>query len=375
MLTPLAVDPAHPFPYISGLSLNLAVVIRNPKSGKEHFARVKVPPDLRSLRAAGRRSLRAARGRHRRAPQAALPRHGDRRGAHVPGHPQRGPRGRGGRRREPAGRAREGAAAPEVRAARTPRGRGLDERLRPAPARLRARRERRGGVPAPRSARPARAARDRRPDPRGPQVPRVRPDDPHAAGRGRVRRAGRRLQGDPAPRRAAAPPLRLVRDLGAALHRAGRRRPARPGDQADALPDLGRLPDHRRPHRRRRGRQAGAGAGRDQGTVRRGGQHPLGPQARAGRLPRRLRAGRPQDALQAGDGRARRARRDPALHPHRHRQLQLQDRPDVRGPRPDHHRRGDRRGRRSPLQQPVAAGRATPTTSSFSSPPTTSAAA
>ncbi|MCD4533716.1 RNA degradosome polyphosphate kinase [Nocardioides sp. cx-169] len=44
VLTPLAVDPAHPFPYISGLSLNLAVVLRNPKTGKEHFARVKVPP-------------------------------------------------------------------------------------------------------------------------------------------------------------------------------------------------------------------------------------------------------------------------------------------------------------------------------------------
>ncbi|MGI8434943.1 MAG: RNA degradosome polyphosphate kinase [Nocardioidaceae bacterium] len=44
VLTPLAVDPAHPFPYISGLSLNLAVTVRNPESGKEHFARVKVPP-------------------------------------------------------------------------------------------------------------------------------------------------------------------------------------------------------------------------------------------------------------------------------------------------------------------------------------------
>jgi polyphosphate kinase len=43
VLTPLAVDPAHPFPYISGLSLNLAVLVRNPDSGKEHFARVKVP--------------------------------------------------------------------------------------------------------------------------------------------------------------------------------------------------------------------------------------------------------------------------------------------------------------------------------------------
>ncbi len=46
VLTPLAVDPAHPFPYISGLSLNLAVVVRNPGTGTELFARVKVPPSL-----------------------------------------------------------------------------------------------------------------------------------------------------------------------------------------------------------------------------------------------------------------------------------------------------------------------------------------
>src|SRR6476469_4683516 len=46
VLTPLAVDPAHPFPYISGLSLHLAVVVLNPKTGAEHFARVKVPPLL-----------------------------------------------------------------------------------------------------------------------------------------------------------------------------------------------------------------------------------------------------------------------------------------------------------------------------------------
>jgi len=46
VLTPLAVDPAHPFPYISGLSLNLAVSLVNPTSGKMHFARVKVPPLL-----------------------------------------------------------------------------------------------------------------------------------------------------------------------------------------------------------------------------------------------------------------------------------------------------------------------------------------
>ncbi|WP_328915136.1 MULTISPECIES: RNA degradosome polyphosphate kinase [unclassified Streptomyces] len=53
VLTPLAVDPAHPFPYISGLSLNLAVVVRNPVSGHEHFARVKVPPILSRFLEAG----------------------------------------------------------------------------------------------------------------------------------------------------------------------------------------------------------------------------------------------------------------------------------------------------------------------------------
>ncbi len=46
VLTPLAVDPAHPFPYISGLSLNLAILLRNPKTNNELFARVKVPPSF-----------------------------------------------------------------------------------------------------------------------------------------------------------------------------------------------------------------------------------------------------------------------------------------------------------------------------------------
>ena len=46
VLMPLAVDPAHPFPYISGLSLNLAVRVRHPKTGKEEFARLKVPQML-----------------------------------------------------------------------------------------------------------------------------------------------------------------------------------------------------------------------------------------------------------------------------------------------------------------------------------------
>ncbi|MCU1469747.1 MAG: Polyphosphate kinase [Glaciihabitans sp.] len=46
VLTPLAVDPAHPFPFVSGLSLNLAVTVKQPDDGGQHFARVKVPDNF-----------------------------------------------------------------------------------------------------------------------------------------------------------------------------------------------------------------------------------------------------------------------------------------------------------------------------------------
>ncbi|MCW2554039.1 MAG: polyphosphate kinase 1, partial [Mycobacterium sp.] len=46
VLTPLAVDPAHPFPFVSGLSLNLAVTVRQPEDGTQHFARIKVPDNV-----------------------------------------------------------------------------------------------------------------------------------------------------------------------------------------------------------------------------------------------------------------------------------------------------------------------------------------
>ena len=60
VLTPLGVDPAHPFPYISDLSLNLAVVVRDPRTGTRRFARVKVPPLLpRFLKVPGGRRFAA----------------------------------------------------------------------------------------------------------------------------------------------------------------------------------------------------------------------------------------------------------------------------------------------------------------------------
>ncbi|KMO68347.1 RNA degradosome polyphosphate kinase [Mycolicibacterium obuense] len=45
VLTPLAVDPAHPFPFVSGLSLNLAITVKHPDGG-QHFARIKVPDNV-----------------------------------------------------------------------------------------------------------------------------------------------------------------------------------------------------------------------------------------------------------------------------------------------------------------------------------------
>ena len=46
VLTPLAVDPAHPFPFVSGLSLNLAITVKHPEDGGQHFARIKVPDNV-----------------------------------------------------------------------------------------------------------------------------------------------------------------------------------------------------------------------------------------------------------------------------------------------------------------------------------------
>ena len=111
VLTPLAVDPSHPFPYISGLSVNLAVLLRNPATGARQFARVKVPTNLSRFVKLAEGRFCPSGGDHLPASETAVRRHGGAGPRHVPGHPQRGHRGGGGRRREPPVCPGEGAAA------------------------------------------------------------------------------------------------------------------------------------------------------------------------------------------------------------------------------------------------------------------------
>ena len=59
MMTPLAMDPAHPFPFISNLALNLLVTLRYPAATRAYMARVKVPVEPGRLQAADPRSTAA----------------------------------------------------------------------------------------------------------------------------------------------------------------------------------------------------------------------------------------------------------------------------------------------------------------------------
>ena len=153
------------------------------------------------------------------------------------------------------------------------------------------------------------------------------------------------LRPDPLPGPPGAPPVRFVRRRRVVPARRDRR-PAGRRDQDDALPDRPELAAGRSPDRRRRAGQAGGRARRAEGALRRAQQHRLGQPARVGRHPRRLRPGQPEDALQAVPGGAQGARRHPPLRARRHRQLQPGHVADLHRPRAVHRRPADRRRRR-----------------------------
>ena len=126
VLTPLAVGPGQPFPYISGLSLSLGVTVRDPDSGEERFARVKVPETLPRFVAIGDRGLLIPlEGVDLALPELGLPRHGADRARRLPRHAGR--RHRDLRRRgRPARGGRDRAAQAALRRRRPARGLELD---------------------------------------------------------------------------------------------------------------------------------------------------------------------------------------------------------------------------------------------------------
>ena len=315
VLTPLAVDPGHPFPFLSNLSLSLAVEARDPETKERKFARVKVPESLPRFVHAGQPGRRqrpapAPRRRHELLPLeqliaanlddlfpgmeilGCLP---------VPRHARHGPRDL---RRRPQDllsivdrevrRRRFGACVRlEVDAGIPERIRRLlmekleidDEDVYESPGPLGLARADVAGRAAPaRAARPAVRARGCRPS----CATRA---DLFAA----IRQAGH----------PAAPPLRLVHP-GAGFPAPGRRGPPGAGHQDDPLPRRLQRRSGAGPDPRGRERQAGRGLDRAQGALRRGEQHRLGPRAGARRRPRVLRRRRAEDPRQGGAGGAAR---------------------------------------------------------------------
>ena len=285
VLTPLAVDPGHPFPYISTLSLSIAVGLRDPETGERGFARVKVPQILPRLL--------EVEPSHFVLIDQVIEANLDTlfTGMEVEEHHLfRVTRNADFEIEEDEAddlllaieeelrRRRFGAAVRlEVERSMPPATRALLQRgLGLAEADM---------LRHQRHARPDRPVGHRRARPAGPQARPVVAGHAAAAPAARRRRAGRRVRRDPRRRHPRPPPVRVVRGHDRAVHHPGGRRPGRPDHQADAVPDVGRLADRPVAHPGGRARQAGRGPGRDQGPLRRGGEHRLGAQAGARRAP------------------------------------------------------------------------------------------
>ncbi len=244
VLMPLAVDPAHPFPYISGLSLNLAIRIRNAKTGRQEFARLKVPPMLpRFVAVPG-----GGPGRSRYLPLEALISENLR--DLFPGmeilehHTFRLTRNEDvvieEDETENLIQALEAELlrrrfGPPIRLEITEDMDDVTLDLLLSELDITAQEVYR--LPAP--ARPARPVRPRTHRPPRAALRGARPDDRDRVPAGRAERPRRPVRRDPRGGCARAPPVRVVQHERRGLPRAGRARPARARHQADAVPHVG----------------------------------------------------------------------------------------------------------------------------------------
>ena len=343
LLTPIGLDPAHPFPRVFNKSLNFAVELE----GRDAFGRdsraaivqaprvlprvIRLPKGvahgpndfifLTSILHAHVGELFAGHERARLLP--------------VPRDAQLRPLRRGGGGEGPAQGAAGRIAAAPLRRRRAPRSRrqhvGGDDAL-PALA------VRAGGRRPLRRRRPGEPGAPHE-HPRAGESPRPRVRAVHAGPAQGARQGARPLRGDPQGRRPAAPAVPVVR-AGDRVHPPGGERPAGRRDQADRVPHRHRLGDHADAHRRGARRQGSHRGGGADGALRRGGQHQLGGAPGGSRRARGLRRGRPQDPRQDGARGAARGRQAGALRAPGHRQLPPAHRALLHRLRPAHLQRG-----------------------------------
>ncbi len=365
VLTPLAVDPAHPFPYISGLSLNLAVTVKDVNESGEHFARVKVPPDNVN------RFIRVDQLAPYRGPDDDE--NPPKRAVFLPMEHLIAAN---------LGNLFPGMEVVEHHAFRITRNADFeveedrDEDLLQALERELARR--RFGSPVRLEVADDMSEhmlelllRELDVNPADViQVPGLLDlsslfeiydlDRPHLKDRPFVPGTHPAFGERETPKSVFS----TLREGDVLVHHpydSFSTSVQRFIEQAAADPQVlaikqtlyrtsGDSPDRQRAHRRGGGRQAGRGAGGDQGALRRTGQHQVGPQTRAGGRPRGLRTRGTQDALQDLSRGAARGFDDQAVLPHRHRQLQPEDRATVRGRGPADRRTRHRRRPDRPVQ-------------------------